>query len=65
MTVELPRADGIPEKLLADFKQNTRPLLAELDRLDRYDGRLEVADHDVGSEVLMALGGDTGEDSTR
>lgn len=65
VTVELPEADSIPEKLLADFKQNTRPLLAELDKLDRYDGRLEVADHDVGSEVLMALRGDTGEDSTR
>ncbi|MCS3903473.1 murein DD-endopeptidase MepM/ murein hydrolase activator NlpD [Methylohalomonas lacus] len=54
--VELPKAESIPEKLQADFKQSTRPLLAELDKLERYDGRLEVADHQVDDKVLLALG---------
>lgn len=65
VTVDLPEAESIPDKLRADFKQDTRPLLAELDKLERYNGNLEVADHKIGSEVLMALRGDTDGDITR
>ncbi|MDZ7737127.1 MAG: peptidoglycan DD-metalloendopeptidase family protein [Gammaproteobacteria bacterium] len=54
--VELPKADSIPEKLQADFKQSTQPLLAELDELERYDGELEVADHQVDDRVMLAIG---------
>jgi len=65
VTVNLPKADRIPDKLRADFMQSTRPLLAELDRLERYEGRLEIADHPIDKNLLMALHKDAGEQSTR
>lgn len=56
VTVELPKADSIPEKRLAEFKQATTPLLAELDKLERYAGNLAVADHQVARQVMLAFG---------
>lgn len=55
LTVDLPKAESVPEKLLADFKEHTRPLLAELDELKRYNGRLRVADHELDRKILLAL----------
>lgn len=62
VTVELPKADNVPKKLLADFREHADPMLAELDKLERYDGHLQVADHQVGRDVLLALRGNTAAD---
>lgn len=63
--VDLPEADNIPKNLLADFKESSRPLLAELDKLERYNGNLEVADHQVDEGVLLAVREQNGQDSAR
>ncbi len=55
LTVDLPKAESIPDKLLADFKQNTRPLLAGLQELEQYDGELQVADYEIDRKILLAL----------
>ena len=65
VTVDLPEAESIPDKLRADFQEEATPLLAELDKLDRYDGNLKVADHKISNSVRMALLGDADGDSTR
>jgi len=37
LTVELPKAESIPAELMADFKKQTTPLLAQLDGQDTHD----------------------------
>lgn len=45
LTVDLPKAESIPAELLADFKKQTTPMLAQLDR------------QDINAPVMIASGG--------
>ena len=65
VTVNLPEADSLPKKYMADFKQATQPLMAELEELQRYNGQLAVADHQVGHQILALLDGNAAPSTTR
>jgi murein DD-endopeptidase MepM/ murein hydrolase activator NlpD len=62
LTVKLPKASGVPEKYLANFKQQTAALLAHLD--NSSDTRLaQRKSDDSSSNNILALGGETNSDS--
>jgi murein DD-endopeptidase MepM/ murein hydrolase activator NlpD len=60
LTIELPKASGVPEKELAEFKRQTSTLLAQLDGVDttkitRQENADADADADADEKSVIAL----------